>query len=35
MNCIDNNSKHLKAKLDDRLKDGVRAADASGARVEP
>jgi hypothetical protein len=34
MKDVDNNSKPLKAKLETRLKDGVRAADASGVGVE-
>jgi hypothetical protein len=31
---VDNNSNPLKATLENRLKDGMHAADASGVRVE-
>jgi hypothetical protein len=32
--CVDNNSNPWIAKLENRLKDGVRAADASSVGVE-
>lgn len=34
MKSVANNSNPVKAKLENRLKDGVRASDACGVRVE-
>ena len=34
MKSVENNPKSVKAKVENRLKDGVRAAEASSVRVE-